>query len=130
MRLFVGDSLADYGRAMLLNLAGIAVALLAKPDALTASGDAEDRSLCGRYTQPAHRVELFASDEAHRQMLRNLARRLFGLPILTSSGDAAERARRSFLRSEAQAAASRMDQQTPAAPIVAAETAGLMRLGN
>jgi hypothetical protein len=83
---------------MLFHLAAIAVTIALKRDALTASGDGDDGSQCGRYTQPLHRVELFASDEAHRQMLRNLARRLFRLPILTSSEEAAEQMRRSFLR--------------------------------
>jgi hypothetical protein len=115
---------------MLFNLAGIAVAFLAKPDALTVSGDGDDGSLCGRYTQPLHRVELFASDEAHRQMLRNLARRLFRLPVLTSSEDAAERMRRSFLRPEAEAFRRTGAPLNRGSRIVTAETAGLMRLGN
>jgi hypothetical protein len=53
-----------------------------------------------RYTEPEYRVELYAQDAAHNQMLINIFRRLLRLPIKKTSQQAADKVRTFYLKRE------------------------------
>jgi hypothetical protein len=56
-----------------------------------------------RYTIPEYRLELFAQDAEHNQMLKNIFRRMFRLPIKITGKEAGDAFRRQYLNPDFQA---------------------------